>query len=64
LPHEGAFGGVATTTLLNYKAVTIEMEMTAKKKVQLMCVVVKTKGITSVGNDAAKKIDNGNFFGW
>lgn len=31
------------------------MEMTAKKKVQLMCVVVKTKGITSVGNDAAKK---------
>jgi len=32
LPHEGAFGGVATTTLLNYKAVTIEMEMTAKKK--------------------------------
>lgn len=29
-----------------------------------MCVVVKTKGITSVGNDAAKKIDNGNFFGW
>lgn len=40
------------------------MEMTAKKKVQLMCVVVKTKGITSAGNDAAKKIDNGNFFGW
>jgi len=56
LPHEGAFGGVATATLLNYKAETIEMKMerTAKKD-EFMCVAVETKGITSAFNDAARK---------